>query len=221
MIESKGVLESKPGSRIVLVLWDILGNGINNWSHCKKSTLVCGNHIKNSMWVYNIAWKLWKMAYVLCWKFIVVNNVHIQYAMTIIFGTCVLLLLYNSFRSAYLLVVHWYILENGINILLLQKNPLWVCGNHSTELSMSMLNAWIFWEMASALSWTIHCGVQCAHLLFNGNNTCCMCLVVITLQSLFVYSACSSAKFFAKHGQIKMNIVVFHYHCTASIFTCT
>ena len=87
-------------------------------------------------------------------------------------------------------MVHWYILENGINILLLQKNPLWVCGNHSTELSMSMLNAWIFWEMASALSWTIHCGVQCAHLLFNGNNTCCMCLVVITLQSLFVYSAC-------------------------------
>jgi hypothetical protein len=71
-----------------------------------------------------------------------------------------------------------------------RKSPLLACGNHGTELSMSILHGWIFWEMASALCWKIHCGVQCAHLLFNGNNTCCMCLVVITLQSLFVYSAC-------------------------------
>ena len=56
------------------------------------------------------------------------------------------------------------------------------------RLSMSILDAWIFWE--KALCWKIHCGVQCAHLLFNSNNTCCLCLVVITLQPLFVYSAC-------------------------------
>ena len=38
--------------------------------------------------------------------------------------------------------------------------------------------------MASALCWKIHCGVQCAHLLCNCNNTCSLCLA---LTSLWVY----------------------------------
>ena len=46
------------------------------------------------------------------------------------------------------------------------------------------------WHQQSALCWKIHCVVQCAHLLCNGNNTCCLCLVVITSLSLFVYTAC-------------------------------
>ena len=99
-----------------------------------------------------------------------------------------------------------------------KKSPLWVCGNHSTELSTSILHGWIFWEMASTLCWKIHCGVQCAHLLCNGNNSCCLCLaftvrfiykhqlpmvledstaenplylfVVIILQTLYEYTAC-------------------------------
>ena len=46
---------------------------------------------------------------------------------------------------------------------------------------MSILHAWIFWEMASALCWKIHCGVSSAHLLCNDNNTCCLCLAFTSL----------------------------------------
>ena len=50
--------------------------------------------------------------------------------------------------------------------------------------SMSILHAWIIWEMASSVCWKIHCGVKSAHLLCNGNNTFCLCLA---FTSLWVY----------------------------------
>ena len=146
-------------------------------------------------------WIFWEMASALCWK----THCGVQCAHL----TC------NDNNSCCLCLAFTvrFIYKHQLPMVLedsTAKKPLLFVAIILQTLSMSILHAWIFWEMASALSWTIHCGVQCAHLLFNGNNTCCMCLVVITLQSLFMYSACSSAKFFAKHGQIKMNIAVFH-----------
>ena len=49
---------------------------------------------------------------------------------------------------------------------------------------MSILHAWIFWDMALSVCWKIHCGVHSAHLLCNGNNICCLCLA---FTSLWVY----------------------------------
>ena len=56
------------------------------------------------------------------------------------------------------LLVHWYILGPGIYIWPLQKTLLFVVIILQT-LYMSILHGWIFWEMASALCWKIHCGV--------------------------------------------------------------
>ena len=61
------------------------------------------------------------------------------------------------------------------------KKPLLFVAIILQTLSMSILHAWIFWEMASALCWKIHCGVSSAHLLCNDNNTCCLCLAFTSL----------------------------------------
>ena len=154
--------------------------------HLKKSPLDCGNHITATLCVCCMLGYSGKWHHQSVGKFTVVYNVNIH-AMTKIFGACVLLSLKNSFINTYL-VVHWHILGNGISTWPLQKKSPLVCGKSHYRLSVSILHGWIFWEMASALCWKIHCCVQCAHLLFNGNNTCCLCLVVITLQLLFVYT---------------------------------
>ena len=64
---------------------------MSDFDHCKKSTLVSGNHITDTLWVncmlgYSGKWHQSSVG-----KFTVVYNVHINYAMTKIFVACVLL----------------------------------------------------------------------------------------------------------------------------------
>jgi hypothetical protein len=64
---------------------------MSDFDHCKKSTLVSGNHITDTLWVncmlgYSGKWHQSSVG-----KFTVVYNVHINYAMPKIFVACVLL----------------------------------------------------------------------------------------------------------------------------------
>ena len=56
------------------------------------------------------------------------------------------------------------------------------------------MHAWIFWEMASAVSTLLENSLWCTMCTFTMQwqqyCTCCLCLVVITSLSFFVYTAC-------------------------------
>ena len=70
--------------------WYILWNGINTRPLQKKSALVCGNHITDSLWVYSMIGYSGKWHQDSVGKFTVVYNVHIYYSMATILFACVL-----------------------------------------------------------------------------------------------------------------------------------
>ena len=76
---------------------------------------------------------------------------------------CLLFFLQNSFINTSYLLVHRYILGNGINTWPLQKNPLLFVVIILQTLRVSILHAWKFWEMASSICWKIHFGVLHIH----------------------------------------------------------